>query len=61
MQDKLKDNEEKEYLDLLKLSHQLNGFRNRMKNSLLEIEDVQDKSQIRSNFETDGLDWDINI
>ena len=61
MQDKLKDNKEKEYLDLLKLSHQLNGFRNRMKNSLLEIEDVQDKSQIRSNFETDGLDWDINI
>ena len=61
MQDKLKDNEEKEYLDLLKLSHQLNGFRNRMKNSLLEIEDIQDKSQIRSNFETDGLDWDINI
>ena len=61
MQDKLKGNEEKEYLDLLKLSHQLNGFRNRMKNSLLEIEDVQDKSQIRSNFETDGLDWDINI
>ena len=61
MQDKLKDNEEKEYLDLLKLSHQLNGLRNRMKNSLLEIEDVQDKSQIRSNFETDGLDWNINI
>jgi len=61
MQDNLKDNKEKEYLDLLKLSHQLNGFRNSMKNSLLEIEGVQDKSQIRSNFETDGLDWDINI
>jgi hypothetical protein len=61
MQDKLGDNQEKEYLALLKLSHQLNGIRNRMKNALLEIEDVQDKSQIRSNFETDGLDWDINI
>lgn len=61
MQDKLKANDEKEYLELLKLSHQLNGIRNRMKNSLLEVENVKDKSQVRSNFETDGLDWDISL
>jgi len=61
MQDKLSKDKEKEYLDLLKLAHQLNGFRNRMKNALLEVEEIRDQSQIRSNFETDGLDWDIDI
>ena len=59
MQENLENNEE--YLKLLKLSHQLNGIRNRMKNQLLEIEGSNDESQKKSNFETDNLDWDIDI
>ena len=43
MQENLENNEE--YLKLLKLSHQLNGIRNRMKNQLLEIEGSNDESQ----------------
>ena len=45
------------YLSLLKRAHQLNGFRNQIKNRILLLEGIQDASQIRSNFETDGLDW----
>ncbi len=59
MQENL-DNSEK-YLSLLKLSHQLNGIRNRMKNYILEIEGNNDESQKKSNFETDNLDWDIDF
>ena len=59
MQENLENNEE--YLKLLKLAHQLNGIRNRMKNQLLEIEGSKDESQKKSNFETDNLDWDIDI
>ena len=59
MQENL-ENEEK-YLSLLKLAHQLNGIRNRMKNHLLEIEGEKDESQKKSNFETDNLDWDIDL
>lgn len=59
MQENL-DND-KEYLKLLKLAHQLNGIRNRMKNQLLEIEGSNDESQKKSNFETDNLDWDVDI
>lgn len=59
MQENL-DNEEK-YLSLLKLAHQLNGIRNRMKNNLLEIEGEKNESQKKTNFETDNLDWDIDL
>lgn len=59
MQDNL-DNDE-EYLKLLKLAHQLNGIRNRMKNQLLDIEGSDDESQKKSNFETDNLNWDIDL
>ena len=55
MQENL-DNQET-YLQLLKISHQLNGFRNQLKNKLLAVEGITDKSQLRSNFETDGLRW----
>ena len=55
MQENL-DNQET-YLQLLKISHQLNGFRNQLKNKLLVVEGITDKSQLRSNFETDGLRW----
>ena len=50
---------EGQYLALLKKAHQLNGYRNQIKNRILEIEGIEDKSQIRSNFETDGLTWKI--
>lgn len=57
--DKMQENLDNQdiYLQLLKVSHQLNGFRNQLKNKLLEVEGITDKSQLRSNFETDGLRW----
>ena len=59
MQENLENNEK--YLELLKLAHQLNGIRNKMKNILLDIEGANDESQKKSNFETDNLDWDIDL
>ena len=59
MQENLENDEE--YLRLLKLAHQLNGIRNRMKNQLLDIEGTKDESQKKSNFETDNLDWDVDL
>lgn len=59
MQENLKNDEK--YLKLLKLAHQLNGIRNRMKNQLLDIEGTKDESQKKSNFETDNLDWDVDL
>jgi len=47
------------YLSLLKRAHQLNGLRNQIKNRILLLEGIQDASQIRSNFETDGFDWTV--
>lgn len=50
------------YTQLLKLSHQLNGVKNRMKNLLLEETGDKEKSLERSNFNTDGLQgWDISL
>ena len=54
-------NNEKEYLKFLKLSHQLNGIRNKIRNILLDEEGISDIGHIRSNFETDGLDWDFKL
>lgn len=48
-----------EYLRLLKYAHQLNGYRNKVRNSILYFEGVEDKSLLRSNVETDGLNIDI--
>jgi len=50
---------EGEYLKLLKYAHQLNGYRNNIKNSLLKLEGTIDQSQVRSNFEVDGLRLDL--
>ena len=52
---------ETEYLKLLKMAHQLNGIRNSIKNYLVELEGGVEESHKRSNFETDGLDWNLNI
>ena len=54
------DNEEN-YLQLLKLAHQLNGIRNTMKNHLMEQEGDVEESHRKSNFETDGLDWNFLV
>jgi hypothetical protein len=59
--DKMQNDSEK-YTDLLKLSHQLNGVRNKMKNILLEETGDREKSAQRTNYNTDGLEgWDISI
>ena len=52
---------ESRYLELLKKSHQLNGFRNQIKNRILHLEGIVDASQTRSNFETDGLKFDLGL
>ncbi len=58
----LKDSDPKRYADLLKLSHQLNGIRNRLKNHLLVQCGEADGASLRSNFNTDGLSgWDISL
>ena len=54
--------ESDKYDELLKLAHQLNGTRNRLKNLLLEEAGDREKSAQRSNIGTDGLaGWDISI
>lgn len=51
-----------QYMELLKLAHQLNGIRNQMKNLLLEEAGDKDKSAVRSNFNTDGLEgWRVSL
>jgi hypothetical protein len=61
----LKDQMQKDkmrYDELLKLAHQLNGIRNRMKNLLLEEAGEQEKSAERLNVNTDGLEgWDVSM
>lgn len=52
----------KRYNELLKLSHQLNGIRNRIKNLLLQVSDEVEPSKKRTNIETDDLEgWDISV
>lgn len=51
-----------QYLELLKLAHQLNGLRNQVKNLLLEEAGDREKSAQRTNFNTDGLGgWNIGL
>jgi hypothetical protein len=59
MQNHLED--EDTYLKLLKHAHQLNGYRNQIKNALTLIEGGEDKSAYKSNFETDGLEIDFDL
>ena len=60
--DKMQENleNESEYLRLLKLAHQLNGYRNRIKNNVNERIGELNESTKRTNFETDGLDIDLD-
>jgi hypothetical protein len=59
MQENLEN--ESKYLSYLKKAHQMNGVRNILKNYILELEGISDASQLRSNFEVDGLEWKINL
>jgi len=52
---------ESEYLSYLKKAHQMNGVRNLLKNYILGLEGISDASQLRSNFEVDGLEWKLNL
>jgi hypothetical protein len=49
------------YSNYLKKAHQLNGIRNQIRNLLLEITEETDKIALRSNINTDGLDYFISI
>ncbi len=61
LKDRMQEDAEK-YDELLKLAHQINGVRNRMKNLLLEEFGDKEKSLLRSNFNTDGLEgWEPSI
>jgi ribosome-interacting GTPase 1 len=61
LKDRMQENKER-YDEYLKLAHQLNGIRNRMKNLLLEETGEREKSAERSNCSTDGLEgWDVSI
>jgi len=61
LKDRMQEDGER-YNEFLKLAHQLNGIRNRMKNLLLEEAGEREKSAERSNFSTDGLEgWDVSI
>jgi hypothetical protein len=48
------------YAKYLKLSHQLNGLRNKMKNLLME-ETEPDTSKLRTNVNTDGLEFHVSL
>lgn len=59
--DKMQEDPE-HYSDLLKLSHQLNGIRNRIKNLLLQLTNDTEPSKKRTNLQTDDLKgWEISI
>tara|TARA_R110000744_G_scaffold92160_1_gene178603 strand:- start:68 stop:481 length:414 start_codon:yes stop_codon:yes gene_type:complete len=61
LKDKMQEDQER-YDELLKLAHQINGVRNRLKNLLLEEFGDKEKSLLRSNFDTDGLEgWEVSI
>lgn len=50
------------YSDWLKLAHQLNGIRNRMKNLLMKEAGDGQPSVQHTNVDTDGLQgWDVSI
>lgn len=59
--DKMKE-DSKHYNDLLKLAHQLNGIRNRVKNLLMELSNEGEPSKRKTNVDTDELKgWDISV
>ena len=61
--DLMQENLENEslYLSYLKKAHQMNGVRNLLKNYILGLEGISDASQLRSNFEVDGLEWNMDL
>lgn len=60
--DKMQKEDSDSYLKLLKISHQLNGIRNTMKNKISEEIGDKDLSKKKTNIEIDDLKgWDISI
>jgi len=56
--DRLEEATSEQYADRLRYAHQLNGFRNRIKNFLLELLQDMERGAQWSNDKTDGLeDW----
>lgn len=49
------------YAKYLKLSHQLNGLRNALKNKLMVEVDEYTQASLRTNINTDGLEFHISI
>ena len=61
LKDDMQEDEEA-YDDKLRLAHQLNGVRNQLKNLLMEELGDTDKSAVRTNFNTDGLEgWELLV
>ncbi|MBI2599786.1 hypothetical protein HYW43_02590 [Candidatus Daviesbacteria bacterium] len=60
--DRMTKGQQENYLKLLKLAHQLNGIRNKMKNKISEEIGDKDPSKKRTNIETDDLKgWDVSV
>ena len=54
--------DELHYSELLKLSHQLNGIRNQIRNYLLKDTEEMSAAIQKSNFNVDGLNlWDMSL
>jgi len=54
--------DELHYSELLKLSHQLNGIRNQIRNYLLKDTEEMNAAIQKSNFNVDGLNlWDMSL
>jgi hypothetical protein len=61
LKDRMQEDQGK-YDDHLRLAHQLNGIRNRIKNLLLEETGDSEISSKHSNLSTDGLNgWNVSI
>lgn len=60
--DQMQKESPENYLKLLKLSHQLNGVRNTLKNKISEIIGDSDPVKKRTNIETDDLKgWTVDV
>ncbi len=60
--DRMQQEDQEQYLKLLKHAHQLNGVRNSLKNKILEEIGDKDPGKKRTNVDTDDLKgWDIHV
>jgi hypothetical protein len=52
------DSNPENYLEILKLKHQMNGFRNQLK---AKISEYVGEANTHTNLSTDGLNWEISL